>query len=115
MNVTVSSGKFDVISSGLVIADNWESDIEFHININKLIKLHVKLRFIEEEGAERDFRIESEEAALVFKCVNFGDTVGTSYPLEIASFSGKKIYFNFRNYEEKKVMRKIEYTFYTDK
>ncbi len=115
MNVTVSSGKYDVISSGCVIADAWESDIQFHIHLNALTILEVELRFEYEEGKDRNFTVESTGKSLLFRCVNFSDTVGTSHPLEIGEFLGKKIFLSFRNYEEKNVMRKIDYAFYTYK
>lgn len=115
MEVKVSSGKYNVISSGLVLADAWDSDIEFHVQIIKGTILNIKLKFEEKEGRNRDLEIESEKNALVFKCINFSDSSGTAFPIEIGTFIGKRLFFNFRNYGEKNVMRKVEYTFLTEK
>lgn len=115
MNITVSSGKYDVIQSGLVIADSWNSDIEFHLQLSKITVLNVTLRFVEQEGADKNFEVLAESNALVFKCTNFMDSTGTSYPIELATIKGKKVFLNFRNYGEKNVMRKIEYAFYSEK
>lgn len=113
MNVTISSGKYNVISSGCVVADSWESDIYFHVQINTSLTLEIVLHFEEIEGKGRDFTVEAKEKALYFKCINFSDTVGTASPLELGEFLGTTLFFYFRNYEEKGVMRKIDYAFYT--
>lgn len=115
MKVTVSSGEYDVISSGCVVADSWESDIQFHIQLEDSLTIEIVLHFEYLENKEREFSVESTENSLIFKCVNFSDTVGTSQPIELGVFFGKTIFFGFRNYEEKHVMRKIEYAFYTNK
>lgn len=115
MKITVSSGKYDVIENGSVIADAWESDIEFHLYVNPLGYITLILHFEEQKDSERKIEFEAKENKIKFTCINFEDTVGTSRPLELGVISGKKVYFNFRNYEEKKVMRKIEYTFYEEK
>ena len=48
MEVKVSSGKYNVISSGLVLADAWDSDIEFHVQIIKGTILNLSLIHISE-------------------------------------------------------------------
>lgn len=115
VQVSVSSGKYDVVSSGMIIADSWDSDIEFHLKVMKLLPLNVKLKFEENPEFEKIFKVESEENAIVFRCINFKDSTGTAYPIELATVKGKKILFYFRNYGEKNVIRKIEYTFYVEK
>lgn len=115
MEVSASSGKYSVISSGLVLADDWDSDIGFHVQITKEMVLNIKLKFEEKEGAGRDLEIEAGKDELIFKCINFSDSSGTAFPIEIGTFLGEKLFFNFRNYGEKNVMRKVEYTFFTEK
>lgn len=115
MKISVSSGKYDVIGSGLVIADSWNSNIEFHLHISNLLIFNIILVFLEKEKEKRKLEIETGNNTVTFNCINFEDTSGTAYPLEIATVKGKKIFLSFRNYGEKDIMRKIEYTFFVEK
>lgn len=114
MKINILSGSYKIIKSGSIIADEWASDIKFQLCPNAIISMTICLHFEEREGHERSLNVQSNTNTITFVCVNFGDTVGTSHPIEIGKISGKRIYFNFRNYEEKRVMRKIEYTFYEE-
>ena len=115
MTISISSGKYDVIENGIVIADSWNSEIEFHVDANAILKFDIILKFIETSDGKQNFTKEVKDNKITFECVNFGNSTGTAYPLEIATIVGKKMYLNFRNYGEKDVMRKIEYTFYIER
>ena len=96
MKINILSGSYKVIKSGSIIADEWASDIKFQLCPNAIISMTICLHFEEREGHERSLNVQSNTN------------------IEIGKISGKRIYFNFRNYEEKRVMRKIEYTFYEE-
>ena len=114
MKITASSGNYQKIDSGLIIADKWDSDIIFHITDEKDFNYDVILKFKEDESGKQEFSrtIEKSKNTTIFECVNFRDTTGTKRPIQVVALEEKKVYITFRNYGEKNVMRKVEYTFY---
>lgn len=116
-----SDGK-TIIDSGVVLAFRENSEVVFDFTDNG-INLKIQLTFKQDNNLGQTIlvlRDKTNPLNLEFQCTNFSDTgTGTSSPIELGIFDGKKVYLNFWSYldgnlDGKARTRKIEYTIYQE-
>lgn len=115
MNIDISTNGYRVLSSGMVILNSSDNELNFKIEASNTFSFGVKLIFIDtkDEGSPVEKMVENN--TIIFKCSNFNNVLGTGTvrPLPIATVSGKNILLHFWSYllGDKESARKIEYTF----
>ena len=121
MNINVTSGGYEVVDTGSVVAFEEESDISFHFFGDNSFQFDLKITFRTDDTGKQTINRTVQGNDIEFTCTNFNDSgTGTSVPIELATFQGKKIYIRFWSYllgdiPNQKKTRKIEYTFYAGK
>ncbi len=121
MNIFITSGGYEIISTGSVIAFEEESDISFHFVGDESFQFDLKIIFKTDDTGHQTINRTVQGNSIEFNCINFNNAgTGTSVPIELATFQGKKIYIRFWSYllgdmPDQKKARKIEYTFYAGK
>lgn len=114
MNFSISTNDCRVISSGIVILDDSNSDLKLKVEASDNFIFTIVLKFIESEDGNQGLEREINDTTIIFKCKNFNNALGTGTvkPLPIATVSGKKILLNFWSYLlGNSSARKVEYTF----
>jgi len=118
----LSSGEKTIIDSGVVLAFKENSDVVFDFSDNG-INLKIQLTFKQDSNLGQTILVAKDNTNpfnIEFQCTNFSDTgTGTSEPIELGIFGGKKVYLNFWSYLDgnlggKARTRKIEYTVYRE-
>lgn len=118
MLIKKSSGNLDILDSGSLLAFSAGSDIEFEVQMDETFTFHLILKFASNGGDQHDIKSDVEDNKIIITCINFDNTLGTgtSRPIELAVFEGKKIYLNFWVYSlGKKSAREVSYTFYKER
>jgi len=118
MNIKKYSGNFEVIDSGTLLAYSGYSDIEFDVQMNEEFAFILVFKFASDGKSEHHLKSQVDDNKITITCINFDNTLGTgtSRPIELAVFEGKKIFINFWVYGlGKKTAREFSYTIYKER
>lgn len=118
MIIKKSSGNLDVLDSGALLAFSATSDVEFEVQLDETFTFNLVLKFASNGGDQHNIKSDVEGNKIIITCINFDNTLGTgtSRPIELAVFEGKKIFINFWVYSlGKKNAREVSYTFYKER
>ena len=121
MEISITTGGYEVIKAGTVSAFEETSDVSFTFVGDATFSFILKLVFASDESGEQIINRNISGNMITLECTNFSNQgTGTSSPIELATFEGKKIYIRFwayleGDYPNQKKTRKIEYTFYAGK
>ncbi len=118
MIIKKSSGDLDILDSGSLLAFSATSDLEFEVQLDETFSFDLFLKFASNGGDQPNTKSDVEGNKIIITCINFDNVLGTgtSSPIELAVFEGKKIYINFWVYGlGKKSARKVSYTFYKER
>lgn len=111
MQVKLSSGEYDIISSGQ--AFTFGDPDELAIDIVEL-DIHLLLRFLSDETGEIKTKVEIAERQMVISCTNFSAAgTGVNTPVQIADAKGRPVFLIFwTNLEGSKPprARSVKYT-----
>ena len=118
MTIKTSTGTMDILDSGSVLAFSSTSDIKFEVTLDETFSFDLILKF--ESNGEKQHKIKAniDGNIITLTCINFDSALGTgtSTPVELAVFEGKKVYINFWVYSlGKNSARKVDYTLYKQK
>lgn len=98
MQVQLSSGKFDIISSNEVFLFGDSNELVFNIHDDDGSHSRVTMRFLEDQKEERSVNLEPEgDYDLVITCFNFFSRFGAGLkePILIGESMGKNVYIQF--------------------
>lgn len=121
MQVKLSSQNKDVISHGTVFLYDRNSDLTINFGDKNSFELILTINFKEDFSETQKMKTNQFENHLEITCINFtASGTGLSSPLKIAVLNGKKIYLMFWAYLEgndgnKKKVRKVDYTLYSER
>ena len=117
MNISKFSSNYNVLDSGSVMTFDSEADVKIKVECDATFSFDVVIRFENDGRGIQEVRQAIEENTIVFTSFNFKSSVGsgTSVPLELATYNGKKIFIHFWMYDLGQVaLRKVEYTLYQE-
>lgn len=120
MGLTISSGEYEVVGSGVVTAFDENGTINFHYMMDDKFQFsfNLILSFKNDETGNQIIHRTVTDNTIEFECCNFNDSgTGTSKPISLASSKGKTMYIRFWCYFDgdmagKNKTRKVEYTFF---
>ena len=92
--VNIYSGNYAVFDSRSVFTFSEHDGFELEIIPSDEFKFKLFIN-IEENGGVREVKKTTTENNIYITCCNFGLGAGTTIPIEIATFSEKKMYINF--------------------
>lgn len=118
-SITVYSSGHQVLGSGSVITYSNTSDISFIIEMDETFKFQLVLKFEDIAGKESkiDLAPDTQKNILTMTCINFNNSlgIGTTAPIEVATFRGKTIFLHLWVYTlGEKNLRKITYSLYLE-
>ena len=118
--IDCTTGEMSVISSGFGITYDKEADYNIHVRFGDTFSFTVRIIFGADEPdgkPKMQPEIDEQKKVITLKCLNFNDFIGTGTikPMNLATYKGRKIYFNFwvrtpGNGEN----REIRYCFYIE-
>ena len=117
MLINKYSSDCNILDSGSVITYGADSDVRFDVICDESFAFSVVIRFEKENSDLSEIRRSTEGNSIIYTCINFRSNVGvgTSVPLELATYNGKRIYINFWIYDlGQVVLRNVEYTLYQE-
>ena len=98
MTTEISSANNLIIDKGAVITFDESADLTFYLHFDETFSFNLVFRFLSDNSGKRSLLKEIEnENTVVLKCTNFNNPfwTGTTKPIDLATFNGKKIYMNF--------------------
>ena len=122
MEISVKSGRFDVIGNGVLFSYDKESIFKIKLNFNEggdnPFIFTVQFEFIKDDkNGGIKLKTDEDNGVIILKCMGFDSTFGTGNvePIELATYNGGKIYLRFQEYLLGDATRKLEYCFYQEK
>ena len=120
MEITLSSGNYNIIDSGQVFLFDENENFRIDVVANEKFRFSMVFKFIRDDSKEQQIGKEVMENSIVFTCWNFNDMgTGFSKPISIAKIDGKEMFFMFWSYldgtGEMGKARSIKYTIFLQK
>lgn len=120
MQINLSSGNYNIISSGQVFLFGEEEHFRIDVIADDGFQFAVVLKFLKDSFEEMKITQKTEKNTIVLICSNFQDNgAGSVNPFHIATVGGKQLFFMFWSYlegtPEKGQARSIKYTIYSEK
>ena len=119
MQVVKSSSGYEIFDSGTLISFSSSSDIKIAVKCSESFAFDILFKFEAIEGEEYSLKKEviDSTSTIQLTCINFNNTLGTgtTQPIELATFNGKKIYINFWiSALSDNALKKLEYNLYKE-
>lgn len=118
MRIQKSSGNAIILDSGSILAFSNTSDIEFAIVMDESFAFDLVLKFESDGKKQHNTKANVQNNKVEITCINYDNPlgIGTSKPIELGAFEGKKIYLNFWVFSlGNNTARKVSYTLYKEK
>ena len=116
MLISLSSGNYDIVSSGQAFLFSKDKDFRIDIQADNGFSFSLILNFIENESDKRDLQVKTNNNEIMLTCVNFESAgAGLKEPFKLAEIDGRNLYFLFWSYLEGKASRSVKYTLFAEK
>lgn len=118
MQVSVSSGEYNIIYNGYTFLFGKEENLRVDILADHDFHFSVVLEFLKDDSAtERSIEKTVNGNTITFSCKNFEDNgAGLASPENIAVINGKELYLMFWSYVEgNEKNRSVKYTIFCQK
>lgn len=120
MQITLSSGNYNIIDSGQVFLFNESEDLQMDVVADDNFAFSIIFKFIRDDSEEQSVDKKILENTIIFSCLNFDDIgTGFSEPMSIATVGGKEMFLMFWSYlegmKEKGRVRSVKYTLFCEK
>lgn len=116
MIIEKSSSDYSIIDSGSTLTFSNDAELSFSVKIDDSFSFLLVLEFVSTDEKQHKLKQHISGNTIKLTCINFDNPLGTgtSKPIELATFNGKKIYVNFWVYAlGENSLRKIVYSFYS--
>ena len=119
MQISLSSGGYDIVSSGQVFLFGEEKDLKLDIHAENDFDFSVVFNFSKDTSDEHRIDVEIVEKTIYLSCINFQDNgTGITIPASIATIDGKELYLLCWSYlegKDEKKARNVKYTLFLEK
>lgn len=118
MIIEKSSSNYIILESGSVITYSNENGVLFSIKMDDTFSFDLIIKFTGNGEKQHQLQHNVSDNTITLNCVNFDNPLGTGTrkPIELATFNNKKVYINFWvNALGDKALKKISYTFYSER
>ena len=101
MQITLSSGDYDIVSSGQTFLFGLDENLRINIASEDNFEFSVVLEFQENSHGEREIKKEVKDNVITLTCTNFNASgTGLKKPINIARVNGKEVFLMFWAYLE---------------
>ncbi|MBQ3515557.1 MAG: hypothetical protein IJA32_17475 [Lachnospiraceae bacterium] len=120
MQITLSSGNYNIIDSGQAFLFDENEDFRIDVDAKDDFKFSMIFKFMTDATKQQQVDKIVKENAIVFNCLNFNDLgTGFSKPMSIAKVDGKEMFLMLWSYldgrEEIGKTRSVKYTIFQEK
>lgn len=116
MQVSLSSGNYDIIASGQAFLFSKDKDFRIDVRTDSGFVFSLILNFIESGSGERNLQMKTNDHVITLTCTNFeGAGAGLKDPVKLAVVDGRDLYLIFWSYLEGKGTRSVKYTLFSEK
>ncbi|MBQ2961097.1 MAG: hypothetical protein IJE09_07740 [Oscillospiraceae bacterium] len=118
MIIEKTSSNHIILDSGSAITFNSTAELSLSCKMDDTFSFSLVLQFESNGDGQHVLKQSISGNTITLTCFNFDNPLGTgtTKPIELATFNGKKIYFNFFVYAlGDKALRKIVYSFYSER
>ena len=119
MQVSLSSGDCNIISTGMTFLFGEDRDLTIDIVADSGFQIKLIMEFKEDDQGEPRIDSDSDENIMHLQCFNFKDSgTGMCWPVQIGLIDGKKAYLMFWSYlngDKEKRARSVRYTIFVEK
>lgn len=116
MTIEKSSDNYKVLESGSVMNYSHNSPLTFSVQMDSSFSFSLIFKFEDNDASDYNIKSTVSGNVITIICTNFKSALGTgtTVPIELATFQGKKIYIIFWIYGlGEKAPKKIDYTFFS--
>lgn len=114
MKFDVKINNLKIIYSQTAILSNSNDCLEIEVDTENQLKFKITIKFVDlNDNNDQNISSEVKNDEIQITCTNFKNPLGTGIknPIDIATISGKKLYFTFWVYSLAGISKKIEYVF----
>ena len=118
MTIEKLSSEHIILDSGSAITYSNTAELTFSVKMDDTFSFLLILKFENTGENQHELKQSVSGNTITLTCVNFDNPLGTgtTKPIELATFNGKKIYVNFWVYAlGERSLRKIVYSFYSER
>lgn len=118
MTIEKTSSNHIILDSGSVITFDSTAELSFSCKMDDTFSFSIVLQFESNGDGKQGLKQSISGNTITMTCVNFNNPLGTgtTKPIELATFNGKKVYFNFFIHAlGDNSLRKISYSFYSER
>lgn len=118
MQISLSSGRYDIVKSGYTFLDDGENNLKIDILADDGFAFSVFLEFINDISQGRGVKITTMENTVNLSCMNFEDSgEGLASPVKLAVIDGRVLRLMFWSHVEGKKARHrvVKYTIFHEK
>ena len=118
MTIQKTSSNHIILDSGSVITYDDTAELSFLVQMDETFEFSLVLKFERTDGKKQHIKHNVVDNTIELTCVNFDNSLGTgtTKPIQLATFNGKKIYINFWVYAlGEKSLKKVVYSFYSER
>lgn len=118
MIVEKISSNHIILDTGSAITFDSTAELSFSCKMDDTFSFLLVLQFESNSDGQHVLKKNISGNTITLTCTNFDNPLGTgtTKPVELATFNGKKIFFNFFVYAlGDKTLRKIVYSFYSER
>ena len=118
MLIEKTSSDHIILDSGSAITFNSTAELSLSCKMDDDFGFTLVINFESNGDKQRSLKQSVDGNTIQLTCINFDNSLGTgtTKPIELATYNGKKIYINFFVYAlGEKSLRKIVYTFYMER
>lgn len=116
MLIEKSSDNYRILESGSVMNYSCNSSLQFSVQMDPTFSFSLIFKFEDNDDSNYDIKSTVSGTEITIVCTNFKSALGTgtTTPIELATFQGKKIYIVFWIYGlGEKAPKKMDYTFFS--
>ena len=117
MNIKRLSSNYRILDSGSVMTFDSTAELTFDIKMDDSFSFTLIFRFESTDDGKQKLKNSVDGSVITLSCINWNNSLGTgtTHPIELAKFNGKKIYVNFWVYAlASNSLHNIMYTFYSE-
>lgn len=119
MNIEKSSLNYIIIDSGTIMNFNNSAPLQLKLTFDSSFSFIVNFTFENTNNNQQELKssIDTKTNTINLSCINFNNALGTgtTTPLELATYQGKKIFLHFWVYAMgKDSVKKLDYCLYQE-
>lgn len=116
MQISLSSGNYDIVASGQAFLFSKDNDFRIDIQAENGFAFSLILNFVADRSGKQNIQRKINDNIITLNCINFENTgSGVKEPVKVATIDGRDLYFTFWAYLEGIGSRYVNYTLFYER